>query len=36
MYTPEGDGACVQAFEFVLGHPELVNLFGLNRGGFAN
>ena len=31
MYTPEGDAACVQSFQFVLGHPDLVNLFGLNR-----
>lgn len=31
MYSPEGNAACVRAFELVLAHPEVVNLFGLNR-----
>lgn len=31
MYTPEGNAACVQAYQLILGHPELVNLFGLNQ-----
>ena len=31
MFTAEGNLACVRALEFVLGRPELVDLFGLNR-----